>query len=945
MKTHILLATCAASVLTLAAGGAYAADAAATAANQSTTIGELVVTAERREENLQDTPVAVSAFSSQTMSARGLNGGQDLLLQIPNVNYSRTNFGGYDLKIRGIGTDVIGFGGTAGVGINENELPLGSNHLADTDFYDTQRVEIVRGPQGTLYGRNATGGAVDVITNLPTQTFNGFGSFQYGNYNTYKATGAVNIPFGDDWALRVAGFRLYSEGFGVNEFNGARVDGRDLGSIRVTLRFHPSDRLDAYLLFEHFQEDDTRNRIGKQLCIPDPGPSSVGGVPVTPAYAAFLNQGCIPGRMDSAAAYGNYNTLGTLAGVLDDLDGLATGNLNANLPPQDRNLHNIASRIQPLYTGTENLIDFHVDFKISPHLTLTNIFGVNENWGTSAEDYNRIITGMPFNPTGLAALLFPGGFVNDPQIGNSNVLANYDYGTTQDKEYTEELRLASSFDGKFNFVAGAFYSELTSHPGNTNYYVESNALTAFSIFNNTLPLFGVAPPLGGLVNIGQGYPPNGDGHNYYDARGGGGFLKTYAGFGEVYYDITPTLKLTLGGRYNVDQLLNYQYPISLLSAVPNGNDSFAPFVGGFPTQICSTSLSACIVPQRVTYRTFTGRANLQWTPVVSFTDKTMLYASYSRGYKGGGFNTPCQASLGASGSSTAACGYPLAYNPEYINAYEIGTKNTLDGGRLTLDLTGFYYDYIGYQISRIVSESSVNENINAKIYGVELESVWSPIHNFAVNANVGYLHTRIDNGETSIDSLNLSQGDPNFTLVKTTSGANCLATTSDVAEWMEFGLPAAGLGTLCTDNLAHLFNPAAPAGPSAGANSFGVPVDLGGKQLPNSPHWTINAGAQYTFDLANDWHATPRVDWYWQDSSFARIYNAVNDFLPAYHVVNATLIFNNAPMGLELKLFVKNLFNAQPITGTYVTDPTSALFTNVFTLDPRTYGAQLTKRF
>jgi outer membrane receptor protein involved in Fe transport len=131
----------------------------------------------------------------------------------------------------------------------------------------------------------------------------------------------------------------------------------------------------------------------------------------------------------------------------------------------------------------------------------------------------------------------------------------------------------------------------------------------------------------------------------------------------------------------------------------------------------------------------------------------------------------------------------------------------------------------------------------------------------------------------------------------------------------------------------------------SGANQFGVPVDLGGKQLPNSPHWTVNLGAQYTFDAMNDWKVTPRVDFYWQDSSFARIYNAVNDFLPSYKVVNASLIIGNAPMGLELKLYVKNLFNDQPITGTYVTDPTSALFTNVFTLDPRTYGAQITKRF
>src|SRR5665213_884453 len=120
MKKHILLMSCAVSALVFTSGGAYAAAAAAAADTGPTTIGELVVTAERREENLQDTPVAVSAFSGDTLKAKRLDGGQNLVLQIPNTNYSRTNFGGYDLKIRGIGTDVVAGGvvGTSGVSIN-----------------------------------------------------------------------------------------------------------------------------------------------------------------------------------------------------------------------------------------------------------------------------------------------------------------------------------------------------------------------------------------------------------------------------------------------------------------------------------------------------------------------------------------------------------------------------------------------------------------------------------------------------------------------------------------------------------------------------------------------------------------------------------------------------------------------------------------------------------
>jgi outer membrane receptor protein involved in Fe transport len=973
MKRPILLMSCALSVLAVTGGGAWAATAAASSAAAAstggTTLGEVVVTAERRSENLQDTPVAVSAFSSASLQNKKLDGGQNLVLQIPNTNYTRGNFGGYNFKIRGIGTDVITFGGTSGVSINENELPVSDNNFANTDFYDMERVEVLRGPQGTLYGRNATGGAVDLITAKPSDTFSGFATVGYGNYDGFKVTGAINLPLGDAFSLRVAGYRYTQDGFGENTYLNQRVDGRDLSSIRATLRFHPSDRFDAYLMFEHYGEHDDRNRLQKQLCISDPGPTSVGGVPVGPdtdpatgaaGYRAFLSQGCLPGSLYQPSAYGTVNSNATLGGVIGNLFGINNGtNLFGSNPLQNTNLHNIQASIQPLFVSEEDFVDFHMQYKLTDNLTLTSITGFNKSSGESAEDYFRSIPLIPYQPVpGLASLLFPGGTIVDPQVGTTNLFRTYDYGTAQAKEYTEEIRLASSYSGPVNFSAGAFYSERTTIPGSSNYIVESNGLTAAAIFNNTAGAAGYGYPLGGPLYIDPDYPPQGTGHNYYDSRNGGDTLKSYAGFGEVYYQIMPTLKLTLGGRYTVDELFNVQYPIELF--VP----STTP---GFPSSICTTSATACLIPQSVTYKEFTGRANLDWTPTVSFTDKTLVYLSYSRGYKGGGFNTPCQASLGQVGGSAAACGYPLSYNPEFIDAYEVGTKNTLLGGRLTLDGDFFYYNYDGYQISTIVSESSVNLNINAKIYGVEFEGAWSPVRNLTFNANVGYLHTAIDNGQSFVDTMNLTQGDPNYTLVKTTGAANCLAPTPAVATWIAAGSAAgfvpAGLSELCTP-ATLLGTPGSPSSPTQAALqalfgkyytiangqytnplAHGVPVDLGGHQLPNSPPWTVSLGAQYTVDLPRDWSATLRGDFYWQDNSWARVWNAVNDFLQSYHNVNATLTFNNAHEGLSLQFWVKNMFNAQPITGVYLTDATSGLFQNVFTLDPRTFGVQLTKKW
>jgi len=629
-----------------------AADAAAAAAaNNGTTIGELVVTAERREENLQDTPIAVSAFSAQTLAAKGMKGGQDLLLNVPNANYSRSNFGGFNFKIRGIGVDVVAFSGTTGVSINENELPLAGNNFANTDFYDVQRVEVLRGPQGTLYGRNATGGAVDIITNQPTRDFGGYATAGYGNYNAIKVSGAVNIPLGDDWALRVAGFRYTQDGFGENTFLNKSVDGRDLGSIRATLSFKPNDRLSAYLMFEHYAEDDDRNRIGKQLCITDPGPTHVGPVPIAPAggpvfgnYAAFLNQGCLPGPLNSPAAFGVVNSNATFLAT-GNLVGLNNGtNVFANNPLQDNNLHNIESIRQPLFTSEQDLAMLHVTYNLSDNWSITSITAFNHSKGTSLEDYNRVVPNLPFTPSNTAfpavigalvgnpglgnlpLLLFPNGVVNDPQIGTTNKFATFDYGTADENEYTEEVRLQSTYKGPLNFSLGAVYSEDTSPLGSNNYYVFSNALTGSALVNNALN----GAILGGPIYIDPSRVPSGAGHNYYDARDGGGFLKTYAAFGEVYWNITPDLKLTLGGRYNVDQLYNISYPISVLVPVNNGTTPIAGAEGssgfaGFPPTVCTTSLAACLFPQRVTYREVTGRVNLDWTPTLYRQDPDLRH--------------------------------------------------------------------------------------------------------------------------------------------------------------------------------------------------------------------------------------------------------------------------------------------------------------------------------
>ena len=974
------------------------AASAAQSAPPTNTVGTLIVTAQRRSENIQNVPVAVSAFSASALKAQRLDGGKNLEISIPNVNFSNENFGGFNLSIRGVGEKVVGEGGTSGVSFNINELPLAANQFANTDFFDVERVEVDRGPQGTLFGRNSTGGAVNIVTNKPTDTYSGSITGEYGNYDSKRVLGYINLPVTDTVAVRVAGVYLNRGGFGENSVTGNSVDGRDLHDVRGTISWKPNDRFSAYVLAENYFEDDDRNRVGKQLCIKDPSKTQLAGVALNAENSAFLNQGCQEGSLYQPNAYGTLNSNGTLAGVLTNITGLTSGNdLFGNHPLQNTNLHDIESAVDPHYTANETFYDFHAAYNVTDNLTLENTVGYNRNTGTSSEDYNRLVPLIPFNATsssnsvigstGLGGLLFKNagivnGVVPDAQVGTSNFLRDFDYGDTSSTELTEELRLTSSFKGPVNFSVGGIYTDSRFA---TDYYVLSNALTQFARVNNALSnLTGgainavsssVTGNPGGLVDIGGNSPPDPSGHNYYDSKDN--FRDRSTGFfGEVYYQVLSDVKLTLGARYSTDRYRNLAYPVELEDAgagFPAPGTPEPTFTGanGTPQTILTEQY------QDTAFKAWTGRFNVEWTPHVSFTNQTQVYATYSHGYKPGGFNTPSQntaASSTAESSATNDSPYPIIYSPETIDSIEVGTKNTLLGGRLVLNADGFFYNYTGYQVSKIVNESSVNENINAHIYGIEFEGIYSPIHNVTLNSNFGYLHTQITGG-SSLDELNITQGEPSLTLVKGTNGSNCVVNTDALAALIQTQ-EANGAQTLaptvenaCSGNTVarsaatiangtagnsstpQLYNYAGlnvttttPPGSNVAVGE-GVETQLKGKELPNTPEFTVSLGAQYVYELPLDWRATIRADGYWQAHSYSRIYNTSADFLESWYNLNSTLTFDNAPLKLNVQFYVKNAFNAQPLTDTYVTDPTSGLFTNTFTLDPRTYGVSVTKRF
>jgi iron complex outermembrane receptor protein len=366
----------------------------------------------------------------------------------------------------------------------------------------------------------------------------------------------------------------------------------------------------------------------------------------------------------------------------------------------------------------------------------------------------------------------------------------------------------------------------------------------------------------------------------------------------------------------------------------------------------------------------TGRLGVDWSPALSFTDQTLVYAFYSRGYKGGGANPPPAKNQNADLQAVT----PAIFDPEYVDAFEIGSKNTILGGSMTLNGSAFYYDYQDYQVSKVQDRTVVNENFDAKVWGAELEALWRPLPQVTMNAAVGYLRTRIADGERSLDIFNRAQGRPGWMTVTpyVQQTSNCIMPVEALADavngaralkeiFEQIGLfadDAFHLGTgyrgsgscggywfdheydaeiqrdIITPSAENLANPEAHGGQ-------GFLADIGGNELPNSPRWTLSLGADYTWDLKSGWAMTLRGDYYQQTSSWSRVYAEESDRLRGWDNVNFSLTFAQPDKNLAMQVYVKNAFDETPVTDAFLNSDSTGMTTNIFTLDPRLIGVSV----
>ncbi len=857
---------------------------------------EVIVTAQKRLESAQDVPIAITAFDADALIAKQINGFADIRFTAPNITYSKANFTGNNFQIRGIGTTLIAASADQGVGIHVNEVPINAPRLFETEYFDVQAIEVLRGPQGTLYGRNATGGTVNMATSqAEIGEFLGNVEGQYGDWDHKKVVGHVNVPVNDAFAMRFAGIYLERDGYTENLFTGNDVDGRDQYAVRGSFKWLPTENTTVDLMVSYFEEDSNRSRSTKTMCQNDPT-----GV-----------LGCLPDSLDFDLPNPSSQLSNILASDLA-LGAFGIFTFGSNERPENPNdLRKTVSDFDPEYFADETLITLNITHQFEKH-SFSLVAGYQESEIESEMDYQWSIGSQVELPALLEVLLpetyatqfFDGqlpmsarepegtGSIGGAIKSRDSTLESYDNSNQDTNQYTLEFRVQSEYDGAFNWLAGGFYMDVDLE---NSYFVFANG---FDYLASVVP--GLTAGLDGFGWVAPQFMS--DTAEYT--------IESTALFGEVYYNFTDELKLTLGLRYTEDEKTIQDRQL-LLNEDGNGNPFFRPFGDN----------SRIDVPYRNdddSWEEFTGRAVIDW----QFAADSMVYASYSRGYKGGGFNPPFDPILFPSSSPT--------FEPEFVDAFEIGSKNIFFDGTVQANATLFFYDYEDLQVSKIVNRTSFNENTDAEIFGLEAEFVWAPTDQWLFNANIAYLDTEIKDLQ-SIDPRDPSDGRDDVTIIKDlTNASNCVAL-----------LPPDVFAALAGSQLSDC---AALSGAGIPITD-GIAADLSGAQLQNSPEYSVSIGGQYTFYLPGNHSLTTRLDYYWQDEMYGRNFNKDVDRIEEWDIWNAQATLMSSDESWYARAYVKNITNDDHLVGMFVTDPSSGLFTNVFTIEPRTYGLALGYNF
>jgi iron complex outermembrane receptor protein len=691
-------------------------------APQSEGLEEIVVTATKRAQDVQDVPIAISALTGDDLVDRNITNTMDLMGALPNLQvttaYGKTQ---PNFSLRGISVANEFNSTTAspvGVYVDEVYQSLRASHGGQ--LFDLERIEVVRGPQGTLFGRNTTGGAVNFFTRKPALgETNGELSAGYANYDTWRVAGAAEFTLIPDvLGVRFAGQVTQGDGYTKDPFDGRDYGTTDSFGARVTLLWAPSEAFEATFKL-YASQDDPRGDAPVGIGQNPNGTNIVGYNRFDPARP----KGATPGR------------------------GLREDEVEADTQGE-------------YYTSTAGGV-LTLKYSLGDAWEITSITGFDvAHYDLSPFDCD----GSPFN---LCAIRYD----TRSKSWNQDLRVNYD---------ADRLRVVGGF------YAGRDRTETHNQPDFFNFLVEDLGVpvgvfnppigvgigiipdgTAACgavvvddvIFASLAPAFGIAA---------SDRPPGAvgwwDARSFLDPVNCGGQLPispiqldqfyelsrpSFALYGEAEYDISEALTITAGLRYTWDTL-EYRDGHTLVMSSDRGAIMASTVPYSFPYDP-----SLPDVEQSEKTRRVTGRVIARY----AFTESISAYASYSRGYRAGAYNA-----LAYQGTSQV-----YLADPEQVDAYELGMKSRFLDDRMQLNGAFFYYDYKNQQIQEVIQVTSYLRNVDGRLYGIELEALMQLADWWRVDSSLGWLDTRYDDDQilnpvTNVDiGGNQFQNAPDFT--------------------------------------------------------------------------------------------------------------------------------------------------------------------------------------
>ena len=681
-------------------------------------IEEVVVTATKKAESIQDLALSIEALSAEALDVNQIYDVSDLAENTPGLETSKGIGSGSAWTIRGMGSFGIGAGVIASVVTAVNGHSVNDSVIADLGFFDLERVEVLKGPQGTLFGRNAANGVINFVTARPSSEYGGEINIDMGNFGSKKTTAVLNLPINDSLRTRLAVLSNTRDGMVKNLVTGNDFDDRSDMAYRFSLDYDLSDRTQVLFTYSDQKSDDTRFQEEVTFCQQDQffgcDPYSRGGMNVP-----------LDTRGGFAGAFGFLAHL--YPGTIQNGFASSVASTDFSVVSLDR---------EPTHYQKQTVANLQINHDLTENLLLTAKLSYETRDFHQSGDQDLGYSTTPFLGAGAAIGLAPvtGNlcFGGERQFcENVNSERVYDFSDVATNGMQVEVNLVSDFEGPINYTVGLYQIEnrndntytvqtagsqfMTSfavHPysqvvksltgndwsGKAGLGFYQDALSWLATVPNALSCLGGGPcDLAGLGAYGAATAKQNAYPDFVIPWELGGIINdqnvnsvSQAVYGELYVDLSDETKLTLGARYQDDKVTSYTY---------NDTGAQAWMASGGWLVDNRDSLPFVDVTTKADDG-FQYKLALQH----DISDDVMVYGSYTTAVKAGGVN---------------AGNNPTTYEPENAGVLDFGLKSILLDGAMLLNMNLFNAKNKDFLVAAVIDTGTQNRNIDAEFTGFE----------------------------------------------------------------------------------------------------------------------------------------------------------------------------------------------------------------------------------